>query len=69
MSDLELTWQRFNEIDADGNGILAFHEAVAYFADRGVDATALVGNRTWWQDMDTNHNGYLEPREFDFMLV
>jgi hypothetical protein len=68
-SDIEATWQRFKEIDADGDGILAFPEAVAYFADRGVDAKALVANKTWWQEMDTDNNGHLEPREFDFMLV
>jgi hypothetical protein len=69
MSDLQVTWQRFNEVDANGDGILTFHEAVAYFGNRGVDTTALVGNRTWWQEMDQDHNGYLEPREFDLLLV
>ncbi len=68
-SDVEVTWQRFKEIDTDGDGILAFREAVAYLAEKGGDAKALVGNQTWWREMDTNNNEYLEPGEFDPMLL
>ncbi len=67
---LEVTWQMFNEVDADGNGVLAFREAIAYLeSNRGMDAEDLAGNRTWWEDMDTDNNGHLEPREFDLMLL
>jgi hypothetical protein len=60
----------FNEVDADGNGVLAFREAIAYLeSNRGMDAEDLAGNRTWWEDMDTDNNGHLEPREFDLMLL
>jgi hypothetical protein len=68
VADVRSAQEVFDHIDANGDGVLGIGEAVAFLVSVGMDYHALMGNTTWWQEMDQNHNGYLEPKEFDFML-
>ena len=45
------------------------YEATQFFARKGVDTVELLSNTTWWDKMDMNRNGYIEPPEFDSILL
>jgi hypothetical protein len=70
MDEVQVAWEMFNEIDANSDGVLGVSEAIAYLVtNKRRDASALMGNTTWWQKMDKDHSGYLEPKEFDYSLA
>jgi hypothetical protein len=70
MDMVKVAWQRFNLIDTNRDGVLGVSEAIAYLVTvGGMDTNALMGNTTWWQDMDKDHSGYLDPQEFDSTLA
>ena len=61
--------QKFQEIDKDGNRKLSIYETTHFFAGKGVDTRELFSNTTWWDKMDLNSDGFIEPAEFDFILM
>lgn len=59
----------FDAIDADGNGLLTRNETIAYAASfskvRVTRDTLEAANPHWFEDMDVNGDGAIQPEELD----
>ena len=64
-----VAWERFRDIDANGDGLVGIEEAIGYgVARNGMDEMDMKSNMTWWKRMDKDGDGYLKPFEFDRTL-
>lgn len=60
------TWERFQQIDANANGVIELREALRYFAS---EPSKHQFDRNAFLQMDKNGNGVIEPSEFDVDLA
>lgn len=69
VDDAKIAWERFKAMDGDGDGLVSVDEAIGHGVTKlGLADADMRSNLTWWDTMDANTDGILEPAEFDQSL-
>lgn len=63
--------QRLAEIDTDHDGAISKKEAIHYMIakKKAADESTLTHDMSWFNKMDKNKNGMIEPGEMDHTLA
>jgi len=63
-----IVWQKFDEIDTDSNRLISYEEASRKLNSTGLASARRKRGASWFDEMDTNGDGHIEPFEFDSSL-
>jgi len=65
----------FARVDSNGDGLLTYHEVRSYLVQHEMLPNTTIHARgpravhdDWYETMDANENGLIEPNEFDSSL-
>ena len=66
----EISLDYFETVDKNDDGKIDLNEAILYAFRNNVEKQHAFNNATlWFNPMDTNKNGFIEPQEFDYSLA